>query len=95
MRHHAGANDRERGLMQATRRFLDGDWDDGCRQLDRVLVDHPRDALALQAAHLMDFYRGDALQPAQPRVARAAALGRVGARATPTCSACTRSGSRR
>ena len=61
MRHHASANDRERGLMLAVRRFLDGDWDDGCRQLDHVLVDHPRDALAVQAAHLMDFYRGDAL----------------------------------
>ncbi len=61
MRHEAGANDRERALMSAVRRFLDGDWDDGCRRLDHVLVDHPRDALAVQAAHLMDFYRGDAL----------------------------------
>lgn len=56
-----GATERERGLAAATRRFLDGDWDAGCRQLDQVLVEHPRDVMALQVAHLVDFYRGDAL----------------------------------
>jgi tetratricopeptide (TPR) repeat protein len=61
MRHLATATERERALAAATRRFLDGDWDAGCRQLDLVLMDHPRDAMALQVAHLMDFYRGDAL----------------------------------
>ncbi len=55
------ANARERGLMAATRRFLDGDWDAGSRQLDHVLVEYPRDAMALQVAHLMDFFRGDAI----------------------------------
>ena len=59
-RFDARANERERGSMLALRRFLDGDWEDGCRQLDRVLVDHPRDAVAVQTAHLMDFFRGDA-----------------------------------
>src|SRR5688572_7550271 len=38
-RHLAHANARERTLMAATRRFLDGDWDAGCRQLDLVLMD--------------------------------------------------------
>ncbi len=57
----ARANAREQALSGATRSFLEGDWDAGCRQLDRVLVDHPRDAMALQVAHLMDFYRGDSL----------------------------------
>jgi tetratricopeptide (TPR) repeat protein len=55
------ASDRERMLMRALEQLLQADWDDACRTLDRVLVDHPTDALALQAAHLMDFYRGDAL----------------------------------
>lgn len=53
-------NARERGHLLAVRRWLDGDWDGACRAWDRVLVEHPRDALALQAAHLGDFYRGDA-----------------------------------
>lgn len=61
MREPARANERERGLAAATRRFLEGDWDAGCRALDRVLVEYPRDAMALQVAHLMDFYRGDSL----------------------------------
>lgn len=68
-RHLARANARERALMAATRRFLDGEWDDGCRQLDFVLMDYPRDALALQVAHLMDFFRGDA-QNLRNRVSR-------------------------
>lgn len=55
------ANERERRLTQAARRLVDGDWDGACRAYDRVLVDHPRDAFAIQTAHLMDFYRGDAL----------------------------------
>src|SRR5690606_16939333 len=37
------------------------DWGGACAAFDRVLVDHPRDAFALQTAHLFDFYRGDAL----------------------------------
>jgi len=63
------ANDRERALMLALQRFVDGDWHGGCQQLDRVLVAHPRDALAIQVAHLMDFYRGDA-QNLRNRVSR-------------------------
>jgi len=55
------ANERERGLFNAARKMADGDWDGACVAFDRVLVDYPRDALAIQAAHLMDFYRGDAL----------------------------------
>jgi len=57
----SGANERERGLAGAARRLVDGDWDGACAAFDRVLVDHPRDAFAIQSAHLMDFFRGDAL----------------------------------
>ena len=56
-----GATERERGLAAAARRFVDGDWEAGSRALDRVLMEQPRDALALQVGHLVDFYRGDAL----------------------------------
>ncbi len=69
MRFHHRATDRERCLMRAVRGFLDNDWNAACRQLNRVLVDHPRDALALQAGHIMDFFRGDALN-LRNRVAR-------------------------
>jgi hypothetical protein len=31
------------------------------RALEEILVEYPRDIVALQVAHLMDFYRGDAL----------------------------------
>jgi tetratricopeptide (TPR) repeat protein len=55
------ANARERGLVAAARRLVYGDWDAACAGFDRVLVDYPRDAFALQSAHLMDFFRGDAL----------------------------------
>jgi tetratricopeptide (TPR) repeat protein len=65
----AGANDRERALVVAARQLVDGDWAAACTTYDRVLIDHPRDAFALQTAHLFDFYRGDALN-LRNRVAR-------------------------
>ena len=55
------ASERERMLMQAVREFIDGEWHAACHTLDRTLIEHPRDVLALQVGHLMDFYRGDAL----------------------------------
>jgi tetratricopeptide (TPR) repeat protein len=59
--HASRANDRERGLIEATGLLLGGRWHAACAAIDRVLAVHPRDALALQVGHLMDFYRGDAL----------------------------------
>jgi hypothetical protein len=52
---------RERALGAAARRLAAGEWHEGVRDLEDVLVEHPRDLLALQAAHLLDFYLGDAL----------------------------------
>jgi tetratricopeptide (TPR) repeat protein len=57
----ARMNSRERGLLTAAQRLADGQWDAASRAFDAVLIDYPRDALALQTAHLMDFFRGDAL----------------------------------
>ncbi|HEX6017851.1 MAG TPA: tetratricopeptide repeat protein [Burkholderiaceae bacterium] len=56
----AAAPARERTHWEATQRVLDGRWHDACALWDEWLLDHPRDALALQWAHLWDFYRGDA-----------------------------------
>jgi hypothetical protein len=55
------ATPRERALAYAAGEIARGQWHAGVRGLEEVLVEHPRDILALQAAHLMDFYRGDAL----------------------------------
>jgi tetratricopeptide (TPR) repeat protein len=48
---------------------LEGRWQAACRIWDELLVEYPRDALALQWAQLWDFYRGDAaglrLRPAR------------------------------
>jgi len=55
------ATPREKALAAAARRLAVGEWHDGVRALESVLVEYPRDIVALQVAHLMDFYRGDAL----------------------------------
>ena len=68
-RHAASMTDRERGLARAAALLIDGDWHAACRTFDAVLAAWPRDALALQAAHLMDFARGDA-QNLRNRVSR-------------------------
>ena len=67
--HAAAMTPRERLLLAAGDQLVRYEWDDACRTFDAVLVDHPRDAVALQAAHLMDFARGDALN-LRNRIAR-------------------------
>jgi hypothetical protein len=57
----AGATPRERALAAAAREIAGGEWPAGVRALERVLVDYPRDIVALQVAHIMDFFRGDSL----------------------------------
>jgi tetratricopeptide (TPR) repeat protein len=50
---------RERAHRQALQALADGRWQAAVQTWDALLIDHPRDALALQWAHLWDFYRGD------------------------------------
>jgi len=57
----AKSNEREKGLLVAARHWLEGRWDRACVAWDRVLADHPHDAMAIQCAHLTDFYLGDAV----------------------------------
>lgn len=52
------ANDRERMHIRALRAWLDGDWERAIELWGRVSIDYPRDLLALQYAHLGDFYLG-------------------------------------
>jgi len=55
-----GASERELGHLAALRRVAAGDWPGANAAWGEILRAHPRDALALQWAHLFDFYRGDA-----------------------------------
>ena len=65
----ANADARERAHLAALHTLLAGDWSGACRAWETLLLLHPRDALALQWAHLFDFYRGDSAN-LQQRVAR-------------------------
>jgi tetratricopeptide (TPR) repeat protein len=69
VRHAATANARELGHIAACRAWLDGDWRRAVRAWGDVLLDHPRDTLALQLAHLGDFFLGQS-QMLRDRVAR-------------------------
>lgn len=53
---------RELAHIEAVQQLLDGRWQTACRTWDELLLQHPRDGLALQWAQLWDFYRGDVLQ---------------------------------
>jgi tetratricopeptide (TPR) repeat protein len=55
------ANERERGHIIAARAWLDGDFHRAVELYGRVLVDHPRDLLALQVAHAGDFFTGQSI----------------------------------
>ena len=65
----AGALPHEQGHLAAAQAALAGRWHEACARWDGLLQDHPLDLLALTAAHLFDFYRGDA-RNLRARVAR-------------------------
>ncbi len=52
------ANDRERAHAAAARSWLHGDFAGAVRRYGDILLDYPRDLLALQVAHVGDFYTG-------------------------------------
>ena len=60
---------RERGHAAAANLMVAGEIGHALRVLDDVLIDHPRDAVALQAAHIGDYLTGDA-RSLRDRVAR-------------------------
>jgi hypothetical protein len=53
------ASDRERGHIAAVGRLVDGCWHDAGAILEDLAIDDPRDVLALQVGHLVDFYTGN------------------------------------
>jgi tetratricopeptide (TPR) repeat protein len=55
---HGVANERERRHTAAARAWLDGDLAGSLRHYADILVDHPRDTLALQVGHIGDFLLG-------------------------------------
>ena len=52
------ANERERLHLAAVRAWLDGDWERAVEAWGRASIAYPRDLLALQFAHLGDFFLG-------------------------------------
>jgi tetratricopeptide (TPR) repeat protein len=52
------ANERERIHIAAVRAWADGDWERATELWGRASIAYPRDLLALQFAHLGDFYLG-------------------------------------
>lgn len=64
------ANDRERMHLQAARLVAHGHWYEGGRVLEDLSLRYPRDLLALQAGHQVDFFTGDS-RMLRDRIARA------------------------
>ena len=52
--------DREKQHVAAATALAEGRFDDAAERFEDILLEHPRDTLALQMGHLLDFYRGDA-----------------------------------
>ncbi len=62
--------ERERAHQVAVGHLVRGRWADAGRTLEDLSIDHPLDALALQAGHQIDFFRGDS-RMLHDRIARA------------------------
>jgi hypothetical protein len=64
------ANDREAAHRRALGHLVRNEWRAAGRVLEDIAIAHPRDALALQVGHLVDFYTGDC-RMLRDRIARA------------------------
>jgi tetratricopeptide (TPR) repeat protein len=62
-------DERARAHLTALTPLLDGHWSAAAQALDRLNAQHPRDLLALQSGHLIDFYRANARE-LRDRIAR-------------------------
>ncbi len=64
------ANPREKAHIAAIGQLLDGQWHIAARTLEDLSIEYPRDPLALQVGHLMDFFLGQS-RMLRDRIARA------------------------
>lgn len=64
------ATDRERRHVQAVGHLVEGRWRAASLVLEDLSVEYPRDALALQVGHQIDFFTGDS-RMLRDRIARA------------------------
>ncbi|HSV80700.1 MAG TPA: tetratricopeptide repeat protein [Ramlibacter sp.] len=64
------ANERERLHLQAATLLAHGHWHESARVLEDLSLLYPRDLLALQAGHQVDFFTGDS-RMLRDRIARA------------------------
>ena len=62
-------SDREASHVAALDLLVEGEWSAAATALDRHNADHPRDIVALQSGHLMDFSRANA-RSLRDRIAR-------------------------
>lgn len=60
----------ERGHLEAIQHLVNGRWHAASQVLEDIAIAHPRDLLALQAGHVIDFFVGDA-RMLRDRIARA------------------------
>lgn len=70
---NAAHNERESRHVAAADALARGEYDLAAERFEDILIDYPRDVLALQIAHVFDFFRGDA-RALRDRVARVLAL---------------------
>ena len=63
------ADERERSHVAAAQALVEGRWREAARRLEDLSLDHPRDTLALQAGHQLDFFLADS-RMLRDRVAR-------------------------
>lgn len=66
---NAARNERETMHLAAGDALVRGEYDLAAQRFEDILLAHPRDALALQLAHVFDFFRGDS-RSLRDRVAR-------------------------
>jgi len=67
---HFTADERAAGHLTGLRAALAGNWTEAARAPEHHLLRFPRDLIALQAGHLLDFLRADA-RTLSERIARA------------------------